>query len=189
MMQPPIASKLIASFLAVALTFAVFGSKLAAQELPAEVHQALPAATQSGTARLRIWGFEIYDSRLWVAPGFSASTYTRHPLALELAYLRDFKGSAIAERSIAEMRRFGSFTDEQASRWQAAMTALYPDVKKGDRLMGIYRPGAPLRYVYNGKPLGEIADPEFAELFIGIWLSPKTSEPKMRQALLDKAAP
>jgi len=30
----------------------------------------------------------------------------------------------------------------------------------------------------------DIADPEFARLFMGIWLSDRTSEPKMRQALL-----
>ena len=36
----------------------------------------------------------------------------------------------------------------------------------------------------NGKPTGEIRDAEFARLFFGIWLSPKTSEPELRAALL-----
>lgn len=34
------------------------------------------------------------------------------------------------------------------------------------------------------KVVGEVADPEFARLFFGIWLSPNTSEPALRQALL-----
>ena len=34
------------------------------------------------------------------------------------------------------------------------------------------------------KVVGEVADPEFARLFFGIWLSPNTSEPSLRQALL-----
>jgi hypothetical protein len=31
---------------------------------------------------------------------------------------------------------------------------------------------------------GDIRDAEFARLFFGIWLSPRSSEPAMRQALL-----
>jgi hypothetical protein len=39
-------------------------------------------------------------------------------------------------------------------------------------------------FLLNGQPAGEIRDPEFARLFFGIWLSPRTSEPAMRRALL-----
>ena len=40
------------------------------------------------------------------------------------------------------------------------------------------------QFLVNGKPTGEVRDTEFANLFFGIWLSPKTSEPKLRVALL-----
>ena len=36
----------------------------------------------------------------------------------------------------------------------------------------------------GGRVVGEVADAAFARLFFGIWLSPKTSEPALRQALL-----
>ena len=187
-MKRRLATKTIAINALSTLAYAAFPSKLLAQELPAEVVQALPGAAQAGATRLKIWGFDIYDARLWVAPGFSAAQWASHPLVLELAYLREFKGAAIAERSLTEMRRVAAFSDEQATRWQAALGALLPDVKRGDRLMGVYRPGAPLRFAFNGKPLGEVTDAAFAEPFMGIWLSPKTSEPAMRKSLLDKAA-
>lgn len=59
-----------------------------------------------------------------------------------------------------------------------------PSVKKGDRILGVYRPGAGATFLVNGKPVGEILDLELAHLFFGIWLSPTTSEPKLRSALL-----
>jgi hypothetical protein len=42
-------------------------------------------------------------------------------------------------------------------------------------------------FSFNGKPIGEIKDPEFARLFFGIWLSPQTSAPEMRRELLGLA--
>jgi hypothetical protein len=45
-------------------------------------------------------------------------------------------------------------------------------------------PGVATRYFVNGKFTGEIRDAEFTRLFFGIWLSPRTSEPRLRQALL-----
>ena len=64
------------------------------------------------------------------------------------------------------------------------MQRVIPDIKKGDRIMGINQPGAGAQFLVNGKASGEIRDAEFARLFFGIWLSPKTSEPKLRTALL-----
>jgi hypothetical protein len=43
--------------------------------------------------------------------------------------------------------------------------------------------------VFNGQPLGEIRDAEFARRFFAIWLSPQTSEPKLRLALLQQLTP
>jgi hypothetical protein len=50
--------------------------------------------------------------------------------------------------------------------------------------MGVHLPGNGAQLLVNGKASGEIRDTEFARLFFGIWLSPKTSEPKVRAALL-----
>ena len=39
----------------------------------------------------------------------------------------------------------------------------------------------------NGKPIGDVRDAEFNRLFFGIWLSSKSSEPKMRRELIGAA--
>ncbi len=156
----------------------------AVSDTPAELRGLLPPHTLLGKARLTVWGFEVYDASLWVTPGFKADMLTALPFALELAYLRDFTNSDIAKRSIAEMRRSATISEAQAEAWTAAMIRVIPNVKKGDRIMGIYRPGAGAAFLVNGKSTGEIMDAEFARLFFGIWLSPTTSEPKIRNALL-----
>jgi hypothetical protein len=156
--------------------------------IPAEVQQALPQAEALGQTRLRVWGFQIYDARLWVAPGFRAPRFDQHAAALELTYLRAFAAADIAARSITEMRRSADISPAQAAQWQKEMQRVFPDIKQGDRLLGVHKPGVGASFWFNGKPAGEIADPAFARLFFGIWLSPQTSEPAMRSALLAGAA-
>jgi len=155
--------------------------------LEAEVAGPLSGARLVGQGTLRFLGFDVYRARLWAAPGFDASDYAAHPLALELTYHRGFSAEAIAKRSLDEMRRVGSFTPEQAARWQQALQAALPDVKPGDRLLGVYQPGAGAVFRMGGRVVGEVPDAEFARLFFGIWLSPKTSEPALRQALIASA--
>ena len=147
----------------------------------------LPQAQRLGQTRLSVWGFKIYDAQLWVAPGFNAERYASQPLALELAYLRDFDAVDIADRSLKEMRRSATISDLQARQWRLDMQRVFPDVKVGDRIMGLHRPGVGASFWVNGKAGGEILDAEFSKLFLGIWLSPQTSEPAMRTALVGGA--
>ena len=157
-------------------------------EVRPELTGALPQAQRIGAGRLTVWGFQVYDARLWAQPGFRAAHVDRTPLALELSYLRAFKAEEIAERSIREMRRSKPVSDAQAARWTADLLRVIPDVRTGDRVMGIHQPGVGAAFWVNGKNTGEVQDAEFAKLFFGIWLSPNTSEPKLRDALLAGAA-
>lgn len=143
----------------------------------------------AGRGLLRFWGLEVYQASLWVGPGFRPESFASQPFALELEYRRAFKASAIAERSIQEMRRLGTFSEAQAQRWQRALQAALPDVRPGDRIVGLHRPGQGARFEQGGRLLGEVADPEFARLFFSIWLSPATSEPALREALLAGVGP
>jgi hypothetical protein len=153
--------------------------------VPVDVSAAVPQARVVGSTRLKVWGFDIYDAQLWAAPGFQAARYADSPLALELTYLRDFARADIARRSLAEMRRSAPISDAQATAWQQKLEAAFPDVRKGDRILGIYLPQTrTARFLTNGQPTGEVSDGDFARLFFGIWLSPQTSEPAMRRALL-----
>lgn len=131
----------------------------------------------------------MYDASLWVTPGFKATDFAQHGFALELRYLRDFKAADIARRSLEEIRRQKDIHPEQARDWQRLLERALPDVKSGDRITGIYRPAQGLRFLSNRRLTGEIHDSELARLFFGIWLSPQTSEPALRQALLGGISP
>lgn len=155
-----------------------------AEDARAELDAVLPQHRLIGKGRLTVWGFQVYDARLWALPGFKPANLPSQPFALELAYLRGFDNQDIAERSIKEMRRSAGISDAQAKIWIDEMMRVLPAVKEGDRVMGVNRPGEGAQFLMNGKPAGEIRDAEFARLFFGIWLSPKTSEPKLRAALL-----
>ncbi len=158
-----------------------------AHAVPAEATASLALRDQPrlGTARLRVWGFEVYDASLYASPGFDAERFAEQRFGLELSYLRSFKGLDIAERSIDEMRGLASIDPAQAERWLKAMGGLFPDVKRGDRLTGVHVPGFGARFYLNGQWLGEVADDAFSRLFFAIWLSPKTSQPALRRALIE----
>ena len=155
-------------------------------DLPTEAREAIADASLSGTGKLTFFGLDVYQSSLWVAPSFKPSRFESHAFALELQYLRNFTADAIAQRSIEEMQRLEPLSDDQSARWLNALRQALPNVKKGDRLIGLHRPGDGVVFWSNGKRSGEVRDAEFARQFFAIWLSPKTSEPKLRRALLAK---
>ncbi len=145
---------------------------------------ALAQLHAAGSGTYTWWGFDVYQASLWVEPVFEPAARARQRYALELQYLRAFKGRDIAQRSLEEMRRIGAFTDAQAQAWLQSMAAVFPDVAAGDRLLGLHLPGRGAQFLYNGRLVGQVADPEFAHLFFGIWLSEQTSAPRLRAALL-----
>lgn len=158
---------------------------LAAQqrEAPPEVLAQLPDARMQGGGRLRFFGLHVYDIWLYTGARRAGVDWAGVPLALEIQYGRAFDGDAIAERSLSEMRRQAEIADNIGGRWLGAMKLLFPDVKAGDRIVGVQRPGELARFFHNGQLRGELRDAEFTRLFFGIWLSVRSSEPALRDAL------
>ena len=154
------------------------------ERLPAAVAtQAGAELVPAGRGRLTWWGFEVYDAALWTPPGFRVEQFASHPFVLELTYQRNFTAAEISRASLQEMRRHGPLDAAQAERWQAQLTAALPEVRRGDRIAGVYRPGQGVVFFHNGRPAGEVADAQFARLFFAIWLGEATSAPALRQAL------
>ena len=154
------------------------------RQVPAEVRAELGEARLLGKARLRFFGLHVYDARLWATGGVNAENWASEPLALELDYARNLDGGQIAKRSVDEMKRQPGFDGAASVAWLSRLNALLPDVKSGDRITGVQKPGEAMRFFVNGRFAGEVRDPQFTRLFTGIWLSPESSEPAMRQQLL-----
>ena len=156
-------------------------------DTPPAVAAALPGSRLVGQARLTVWGYKIYDASLWARPGFVAADYSDTPLALRMTYLHAFKAKDIVALSLKEMRRNAAIDETQSARWTADLLRVIPDVRPGDSVLGVYQPGQGAAFWVDGRSHGEIRDAEFARLFFGIWLSPKTSEPGLREALIEGA--
>lgn len=157
---------------------------LATPTPPRELRTELPKARLIGQGTLRFFGLLVYDARLWAPQKIQADRYEQQPFALELIYARKLDGEAIAERSIAEMRRVAPFDDAQAKRWLTAMKIAFPDVGANDRLLGLNDGQGGVRFFHNGRQTTQLDDREYARLFFGIWLAPQTSAPALRAALL-----
>ncbi len=152
--------------------------------IPAEVTTGLSQAQLLGRANLRFFGLLVYEARLWTPPTFDPQRYDSQAFALELEYARKLSGPDIAERSIAEMRRVGDFSEAQSKAWLAFMMQAFPNVGAQDRLTGVHDGRGGVRFFFNGKQTAATTDKDYARLFFGIWLSPKTSAPALRASLI-----
>jgi hypothetical protein len=174
--------------LSAALSLAAWSTIGRAEVAVPSANSELAPARLCGASRYTYWGFDIYQARLWAESADTCADLWRNRFVLELEYQRDFKGRDIAQRSMQEMQRQGRLDEPQATAWLQNMVSVFPDVGKGDRLSAIYLPGQGIRFLANGKLIGEVNDLAFAQRFLGIWLSEKTSEPQMRLALLGRNA-
>ncbi|MGH8751903.1 MAG: chalcone isomerase family protein [Burkholderiales bacterium] len=134
-----------------------------------------------GAGRLRWFGLHVYDSTLWV----SGKTWSQDEVyALDIRYARNIKGVQLTQKSVEEIERLGFAQGEKLQRWETAMARVFPDIKPGDRLVGVSIPGKGAAFYSQTRYLGSVDAPEFAQAFFAIWLDPRTSEPGLRAALL-----
>lgn len=146
----------------------------------------IPQARLAGQGAFSWFGMKIYDARLWVGDaGYTPGA----PFALELRYARSLGGARIADASDNQMEKNGAGTAAQRAAWLRRMRAIFPDVKEGSTITGVFLPDGGVRFNLDGKVLGTIAEPGFAEAFAGIWLGPATTAPRLRESLLKGAAP
>jgi hypothetical protein len=110
-------------------------------------------------ARLKVLFWKIYDAKL-AAPDGSWKKDT--PFAREIGY------------------------DDEAllSKWYEQMREIFPNVKEGENITGVFDKNQHSHFFYQGKLIGTIEDKVFGQSFFGIWLHEKTSEPDMRKQLL-----
>jgi len=149
--------------------------------LPPALPQALPGVSWQrwGQAVLRRFGFKVYEATLWAG----SNDPLQLPYALELHYAIDIPGERLASVSINEMRRLDRGSAQQHALWSARLKTLFPDVRAGERIIGMHLPDG-ARFYHQNRLLGVVEDPEFAKAFFAIWLDPASDAPEVRAALL-----
>jgi hypothetical protein len=136
-----------------------------------------------GEAKLKIMMWDIYQCRLYTPTGrFEEST---SEYMLEITYLRNIKNTHLVEQTHKQWQHLG-IPDSQSEPYIEQLRALWPDVIEGDTLT-MHVTATSTTFFYNGAPTGEITEPSFGPMFVSIWLSPETSQPKLRKKLLGGA--
>ena len=137
----------------------------------------------NGQGLLRFFGLKIYQAALFSE--HKSGEIFNSKFFLRIKYFRDFKGKDIAKISFKEMHRLNLIAKEKESVWLAWMEENFPDIKKNDVLTGVYKPEEGIKLYHNETVVTNFKDKDFARSFFLIWLHENTSEPKLRQGLLE----
>ena len=133
-----------------------------------------------GTYRYTYWGLNIYQATLFMD---KKCQYPNCDFTLQLHYKRAFGGKAIVERSVNEIDAQRNLDVQTKNTYRIILGKIFPDVKQSDVIQGKMVNGLAMFYL-NNQFIGKIDDAPLSKAFFDIWLSPKTSDPDMRQALL-----
>lgn len=147
------------------------------------IEKHIPNAQVVATARLTVLLFDIYDASFYTVYG---KPEVKPPFALKLSYLRDLKGEKIADRSAEEMRHQQLVSEVTLADWHTQMRNIFPDVKKGDDITGIYKDNAQCTFYKNNTFIGQMNDGQFCDMFFDIWFGEKTTAPALRKKLLSQ---
>ncbi len=141
----------------------------------------LPGASVVGRGVLSYAFWDVYKVTLYAQDGrFDFNK----PFALSIEYFLAISSKDIADRSVQEMRKQGFSDEVKLAAWHAQLKSIFPDVRNGTVLSAVYAAKQQTTF-YNGPTIiGTIAGDDFGRAFFGIWLDEKTSEPRLRRALL-----
>ena len=166
----------VSKLLFIVLWFAASAPIKSAEEIP-ETYRLV------GTGCLSVLFWDIYNIQLG-APDGKYRTY--QPFALEFQYLRSVDRETIVKVSVEEIQQQSNFHSHVLADWQMQLVQIFPDIKKGDELIGLYDPQMPSQFFLNGTSIGEIDDADLSRHFFDIWLSEDTSKPQLRLQLLGR---
>lgn len=151
---------------------------------PGSLHTAqalLPGAKPVGRGRFSYLGWSVYDAALFSRGG----TFSfKKPFLLSLHYHMDAKGGSIARLSVRGMRDLGYQDEVRLAAWFRQMKQIFPDVREGTQLNGLYTPQAGTKFYQGRRLIGTIRDPRFGAWFFRIWLGKNSRLKVLRRQLL-----
>lgn len=139
-----------------------------------------------GEAKFRVLFWDIYKSRLLTSNGTYSEKAPKLPVLFEIRYLRDITSKDLIERTVEQWQHVGK-KESEYSDFVQQLEELWPNIKKGDQL-SLLAGNNGSEFFHNGESIGVIESREFGALFLSIWLSEKTSQPKLRNQLLGKTS-
>ena len=136
-----------------------------------------------GEAELKVLFWPVYHSRLYTGDGRYHPD--QRPVRLEIQYLRTIDADDLISRTALEWEQQG-LAHERQQQWLETLNRLWPDVNENDVLALELDENDRSTFYFNGEVLGTLSDRDFGTHFLGIWLSPQTSRPELRAALIGR---
>jgi hypothetical protein len=107
------------------------------------------------------------------------------PKHLEIEYFHDINVQDFAKATTSSIsRNLSLMTFQRLKPKIDEFNALYRDVKAGDRYALTYVPGKGTTLLWNGRPLGTVADEDFAVGLFGIWIGANPLDSNLKRLLL-----
>lgn len=107
--------------------------------------------------------------------------------ALNIEYSRDLTAKRRLEKAMEDLEAQGKYSKEKLKEWEKQMAIIFPNVKEGDTITIFKNESLNTEFYHNNNYRGFIDDPEFTEAFMGIWLSEKPANVKMKNELIKDA--
>lgn len=135
-----------------------------------------------GKGKLSVLFWDIYNAELFTESGQYQEAQT--PIALKLTYLRDIEKKDLISETIKQWGKVGFNDKTKIETWSSKLEQLWTDVSENDAITLYIDKENCSYFFFNDQELGKIDDPEFSQAFLAIWLSEKTTAPKVRKQLI-----
>lgn len=131
-----------------------------------------------------VWlGIEIYEIQFFTSTGSFEFENQKKPYGMILTYKKNISSKTLLRATDREWNRLHLVNPEKSEMWINRLTAIWPDIHSGDKIITRVIPGKSTRFYLNGKFSGEINDPDFGYLFCSIWIHPDSLQKTLYQKL------
>jgi hypothetical protein len=131
-----------------------------------------------GEGTMKVLFFDLYHAKLYA----SKAQLTNYDL-FEIEYLKDIPAKKLIDATEDQWQHIG-LTNSEIPNWLRDINRIWPDINKGETLILKRNANGQAEFFHQGKYIGTVSDAAFTDAFLAIWLSEKTSEPKLRKQLL-----
>ena len=135
-----------------------------------------------GRAKFSVLFWDIYNSTLYTKSGSYVHESSIEPLIFEIEYLKDITMDDLLDRTVQQWKHL-EIPESEYRKFIPALKEIWPDISSGDKLTMLVKNNQSVFY-FNDVKVGRIDEEEFSQLFLAIWLSPKTSQTTLRNQLL-----
>lgn len=135
-----------------------------------------------GSAKFSILFWDIYNGTLYTKSGGYLHGASTQSLIFEIEYLKDITKNDLLERTVEQWKHL-NIPESEYRKFIPTLKGIWPDISSGDKLAMLVQNKQSV-FFFNNLRVGHIDQKEFSKLFLDIWLSPRTSQEKLREQLL-----